>query len=1036
MRSPKLLFLSCAAALAGWAVLPWSAGSDAAAVGHPVAVPAQAPASHAQAGAAQAAVAAARFVPNQGQWHDEVAFGVLGDTTGWLHRDGFTLRLERHEPQPPVGRERAAGPVAQVGCVVRTRFDGTAQSVDVGEPLPGTLNFLRGADPKGWRSDVPCYASVQLRAVQPGIDVVFRPLPNGEAGAFEYDLLLAPGADVTRFVAHCEGAESLRIDAEGRLCVALAMPDGTVELVQRAPIAWQDGPAGRRPLRVEFRLVGADGYGFVAADLDPSLGATVDPGVVWSTLLGGGSSDSINDLVWRPGVGIWVGGWAGSMDFPTTTGAYRTTGQQDGYVARLDEAGSTLVYGTYLGGSLVDEVRSLDIGPGLQPTVVGFTHSLDFPITPGAYQSNYAGASLVVDVGDAFVTHLTATGGGVLGSTYLGGMFDEIAEAVVVDAAGNACVAGWTASGNFPTTPGSWQPALGGPLTLQTDGFLARIAPNGASALYCTYAGGQLPDQLLALALDPVSGDVIAAGWSVSSNFPVTGNAYRTTNAGSLDMVVLRLNAAGNAPVFSTYLGGVGEDLVNCVKLANDGSVWLGGLSNSSNFPTTVGAPQRVRGGADDAVISRLNAAGSALVYSTLFGGSGSEQVRGLAIDGTDLLVVGETTGGIVMTPQAFQASFGGGGLDGFAAHYTGSGAQLAYSSYFGGANGDVLDSVVLANGGLAVLGGWSFSADFPVTAGVFQTQLRGIEDGVLLKLDLLSDLGDGLELTSGSEGGVRAIGSGEHELLVVAAANRTGRELQLEAMRILFAGRGDAPSFVQRVRVFLDPPGQPGTRGRLVAGPFPLLADDQEISVPLQDVQVPAGGSVTLRVVVDVVLDAMFGTVELACAAVDASAWTLRASGAGTGPAVRVLGTGRVAGPVLLGGALPGDADGDGGYSVFDLRQQCARLGETERLFDTDGDGVLTTDDVDFTRAAMLGRPTLVSCPLVVRRGEWFTVQGVFPTEGVVEATLGGRSPSFGRLTPRELTLRVDATQTLGLQGLQVTVDGRLVVARTVQVQ
>lgn len=1018
-----LLLLICAAATAASAALCWPEPSRRQL---PVA-----PTPAAAAAAAAATVALPRFVPNVGQWSDEVAFGVIGDAVGWLHRDGFTLQVERRSPR--------AGdrPAEQVGCIVRTRFAGAgAVEVSAGERLPGVYHFLRGSDPSGWHHDVPAHATARLCEVQPGIDVVFRALPAGVAGPFEYDLLLAPGADLGAFAARCEGIDSLRIAADGSLRLQVSLPDEVVELVQQPPIAWQDGPDGRRPVRVAFRRIGADGYGFSAPDLDSALATTVDPGVVWSTYLGGGASDSVNDLVWRPGQGLWLGGWAGSLDFPTTPGAYRTTGRQDGFLARLDENGTNLVYGTYLGGSLGDEVRSLELGPGLQPTVVGFTRSLDFPVTPGAYQANYAGASLVVDVGDAFVTHLDAAGAALVGSTYLGGMFDEVAEGVVVDAAGNACVAGWTSSPNLPTTPGAWQPGLNGPVTLQTDGFVARIAANGTAAIYCTYVGGSLPDQLLDIALVPGGNDVVVGGWSVSPNYPTTGTAYRTSNSGSLEMVVTRLNATGSGPVFSTYLGGIREDLVNAVAVASDSSVWLGGVSDSANFPTSVNAPQPAHGGGDDGVLCHLNASGSALLFSTRFGGPGDDSVRGVAIDGGNVMVVGQTTGGIPVTAGAEQPTFGGGSLDGFAAYYTGGGAVLDYASYFGGTHDEVLDSVVLANSGLAMLGGWSFSSDFPVTSGTFQTQRRGVEDGVVVNFDLLSNLGDGLSLTgAGAEGSVSFVGEGEHDALVVVATNRSLRELQIEAVRVLIAGKGAAPALVTQVRLLADSGEAPET-ARLVAGPVAVVADDEELLLSMRDVRIPVGGSVTLRLVVDLAAGSAPGTVELACAIVDGNAWTVRAAGAGAGPTVRVLGTGRVDGTVLVVGNLPGDVDGDGDRTVFDVRKLCSRVGTDATLFDTDGDGVVTRGDALLTSRLVLGLPAVLSCPTVLQRGQWFTVQGAFPVGKVVEAVLGGRSPTLGTVTPREVTLRVGGDQQVGVQELRIVVDGLDGFVATVQVQ
>ncbi|MEO6594944.1 MAG: hypothetical protein ABIP94_09355, partial [Planctomycetota bacterium] len=325
--------------------------------------------SHALVGAALGQL---KFVPNRGQWHDAVRFTALGDTIGWLHDDGFTLRFERWTRpaqesgipgsefpagEIPAGEIPAGGAPAsmertQSGCVVRTRFASASVPTFVtGAEVPGLHHFFLGNDAARWHSDIPGFATVCMQGVLPGIDVLFRPLPDGCRGPFEYDLMLAPGADLSRFEAICEGVSSLHIDASSRLVARIPTPDGDSELIQDAPIAWQDTPQGRRPLHVHFRLIGEHSYGFAADDLDPELSATVDPGVIWGTFLGGGATDSVRALRWRPGRGIWVGGWAGSTDLPTTMGAYRVTGGADAFLARLTDTGS-LVFASYLGGAL------------------------------------------------------------------------------------------------------------------------------------------------------------------------------------------------------------------------------------------------------------------------------------------------------------------------------------------------------------------------------------------------------------------------------------------------------------------------------------------------------------------------------------------------------------------------------------------------------------------------------------------------------------------------------------------------------------
>ena len=983
---------------------------------------------------AAGALAATRFVPNRGQWADAVRFATLGANAAWLHDDGFTVRFERQARRVDSRQLAREGRSPASGGILRTRFAGSAEAVVGDAPLPGVYHFLCG-DRCRWARDVPAFGCVTMRRVLPGIDVLFRDVEGGGA-VFEYDLLLDRGADLDAFVARCEGASALRIDAAGQLNITLPTPHGPVELVQHRPIAWQQTAAGRRPLAVEFRLVGDLGYGFIAVDLDPRWPTVVDPGVAWSTFLGGGASDSVNDLDWVPGTAIWVAGWAGSLDFPTTTGAWQATGERDGFVARLDENGNALHYATYFGGSDFDEVRGIDLGPGLTPTIVGVTASTDLPVSNNALQPAYGGANPIVPIGDAFVARLSANGDALLSSTYLGGAFDEVAEAVAVDSQGHAHVVGWTSSGNFPTTAGSWQPAFGGPLTLQTDGFVARIAPDAQSASYSTFVGSSHNDQLFDVALDAASGDVVVIGWSSSPSFPTTPLAYRTSNAGTVDMVITRLQAGGAGPVWSTFLGGIGEDIANGVALGANGTVWIGGWSDSTNYPVTSGAPQPVLSGEEDGVVTQLSAGGTSLVFSTFLGGPDGDQVRDIAVDGADVMVVGEGGAGFPLTFDAAQATFGGGLLDGFVTWYTNSGSTVSYSSYAGGSSWDDVFAAVELSGGLAVFGGWSFAADFPVTGGALQTQLLGAEDGVVMMLDLLADLAGGLAISAPAGSGSRYAQSGVQEVLSIDAENTSSRTLTVDAVRVFVAGRGFTPSQVRDLEVWLDDPATLGVMDVRLGGPVTPAIDDAEVEITLTGLHIAAGTTARLGVFADLIGDDSQGTVEVVCAVVGPDAFDLRAFGAGNGPTAHVVGGGRAAGPTFVTGALPGDDDGDGLFSVFDLRRMCVRLGAFDPLVDADGDQRITLADVAITHNAVLGIPSLVHAPAVAPRAAWLTIHGVFPVSGSIDASLGGRSLLLGCLSPRELTLFVDATQSTGTQDLIVYVDGKVVVAGQVLVQ
>lgn len=985
-----------------------------------------------------AALAQTRFVENRGQWDDAVRFAVLGRSVGWLHDDGFTVRFARELPNAaaddPIQRD-APRPRTLTGAIVRTRFSGRARATDAGAVVAGKLHFLRGREPGGHHTNVPTFAGATLRGVQPGIDVVFRSVPESEF-AFAYDLALAPGADLAAFEATCDGADQLFVDRDGRLHVCTTTPHGPVELTQEPPVAWQTTANGRRPLTVEFEVRGPRTYGFCAPELDPALATVVDPGVAWSSYLGGGATDRIQDVAWQPGVGIWLAGWAGSVDFPTTVGAFQTTGERDAFLAKIDEAGTTLQFATYFGGSEGEEARAIALGPGQSPTIVGFTASSDLPITPGAYQATFGGAGPIVPIGDAFVTRLSAAGDAVLASTYLGGFVDEAAEGVAVDSAGTIYVVGATSSPDLPTTPGSWQPALGGPVTGQNDGFVAKFAADLTSATYVTYVGGTLQDQLLDVAIDPATGEAAAVGWSIAANFPTTPFAYRTSSAGSVEMVALRLTSDGSTAVFSSYLGGINEEAATGCALGDDGSLWLCGWTDSVNYPISAGAPQSTPAGEEDGVLTRLSADGSALLFSTYVAGTDFDHARDVAVDGDEVVVVGEAGPGLPLTPTAHQGSFAGGTLDAFLCYYTNQGAVLEYATYAGGSGSDAFGAVEIDNG-LIVAGGWSYAADFPVTTGALQGQLLGVEDGVVMVVDLLTDLAGGLQVGSGSGAGDRRLAeAGEYELLASVVTNTTSRRLAIEGVRVLFAGSGAAPQQVSDLRVYLDDPALSGERDMLVAGPVAVVLDDAELEVALQGAELLPGGTATLRFVVDFEPALAGGAVEVACATVDPSAWTLRAFGAGAGPVVNVVGNGRSTGPVLVAGGLPGDVDGDLEWSVLDLRGLCSALGSAAGLLDTDGDQVITLSDVDNVCDGALGRAAVAIVPASGVAGEWLTLRGVFPTGVTVEAVLGGRALTLGRVTPRELTVRVDPALPPGPHDLLLTIGGRTLAAQSLIVQ
>ncbi|TYP74496.1 SBBP repeat-containing protein [Paenibacillus methanolicus] len=321
-------------------------------------------------------------------------------------------------------------------------------------------------------------------------------------------------------------------------------------------------------------------------------------------------------------------------------------------------------------------------------------------------------------------------------STYLGGTDFDQGHAIAVDSAGNVYVTGDTGSADFPVTPGAFDTTLGG----TTDVFVTKFDPTGTALVYSTYLGGSgTGDQGFGIAVD-ASGHAYVTGAAQSADFPVTPGAFQTDFGGGIDGFVTKLNPAGTALVYSTYLGGGGSDIGRGIAVDASGNAYMTGETTSADFPVTPGAFQTMIGGGSDAFVAKLNPAGTALVYSTYLGGSGGDFGRGgIAIDASGSAYVAGTTqsANFPVTPGCVQPLFGG-VQDAFAAKLNPLGTGLVYSTYLGGTSSDSGESIAIDASGNAYVTGQTFSADFPVTAGAFDTTFEPTNMAYITKVNAL----------------------------------------------------------------------------------------------------------------------------------------------------------------------------------------------------------------------------------------------------------------------------------------------------------
>jgi hypothetical protein len=594
------------------------------------------------------------------------------------------------------------------------------------DPLPGTSNYLVGDDPSRWQTGIASYAGVEYRGVYPGIDVVY----HGNQGQLEYDFDVASGANPAAIRLCVEGASSLVLDGQGDLVLHAAGGD----LVEQAPVVYQDVGGLRRPVAGRFVLEGGDQVGFAVGAYDRRLPLVIDPTLSYSTYLGGTRADSGYGIAVDRDGDAYVVGNTFSTDFPTTPGAFQTQagspGAESGFVAKLNPSGTALVYSTYLGSANLANVEGVAVDRNGNAYITGATDSIHFPTTPGAFQKALRGLD------DAFVTELNASGTALVYSTYLGGSSDDFASRIAVDGLGDAYVTGSTDSKDFPTTPGAFQTNPGGPNG--TDAFVTKLNPGGTALVYSTYLGGSSNDGGSGIAVDG-AGDAFVTGVTQSPNFPTTPGAFQRFLRGPESGFVTELNAAGSAPVYSTYLGGSISDEVTSVALDGQGAAYVAGGGYSADFPTTPGAFQRTRPSSrQSGFVAKLNPGGGSLAYSTYLGGTGGgDLAQGLAVDGAgDALVTGLAGSADFPTTADAQQRTLHGGQAGFVTKLNPAGSALIYSTFLGGSNGfDGATAIALDPAGNAYVTGSTTAADFPTTPGAFQTSPRGERDAFVAKL-------------------------------------------------------------------------------------------------------------------------------------------------------------------------------------------------------------------------------------------------------------------------------------------------------------
>jgi uncharacterized protein (TIGR03437 family) len=467
--------------------------------------------------------------------------------------------------------------------------------------------------------------------------------------------------------------------------------------------------------------------------------------IVWATYLGGAGRDIGQAIAVDSQGSVYVAGQTfqgnGTLNnFPVTPGAAFTSqssAQFDAFVAKLNSAGTQLIYSTLLpdgaegGISLaVDASGNAIFGGSTVPSQGAF------PTTPGAYQTT----SVAPTQAHGLIAKLNATGSALVFSTYLGGNSSDVLESVALDAAGNIYAAGYTHSTTFPTTASAY---LSTPPNNENWGFVAKLNPQASALMYSTYIGGNTYDYIYSLGVD-AQGNAVIEGTTASSNFPTTPGAFESTTSVvpwwpnyPLDTernFVARFNSTGAALIYSTIFNGA-----TAVRADSAGDAYV--LAQVGyDFPTTTGASQScMAGGSNDVLVVELSPAGAVTAASYL-GGSIVDTPTALALGGDGSVYVGgsTTSSDFPGTPQPVNGTLLSTALP-FLTHMAIANSSQINSPCMAlvAQNGASFSEGAIAPGELITLRGFGFGPQTGVNntaAASLPTQLSGVQvlfDGV-----------------------------------------------------------------------------------------------------------------------------------------------------------------------------------------------------------------------------------------------------------------------------------------------------------------
>ncbi len=657
------------------------------------------------------------FMPNVGQTADEVLYAAQGPHLQALFlRDAVMFKTDS-----------AHFGVRFLGSNADVKLTGVSRQ-------PGTANFLTGSA-GSWHVNVPTFSALEYRSLYPGVTLRY----TGVISTLKSEFVVEPGGDPGSIRMQYTGHGRVDLSAKGELILT----EGVSVLTEEAPFAYQliDG---RRVVVPAAYLVHGNVIRVSVGGYDPRQTLIIDPIISYSSYFGGSGTTSIQGVAVDSTGEAYIAGWTTSPHLPTE-GAVQAqmVGSTNAFIAKLDLANGTLVYATFLGGSTDDRAMAIAIDKNGEAYVTGVTQSADFPLL-NPMSSNLAAG------GSAFVSKLSASGDSLIYSTFLGGTRYDAASAIAVDSTANAVVVGTTESQDFPILNAVQSSLLGAQNTFVTklssagnleystyygghgsdealavtiDGlgnalftgkttspdwpivntaahgqansanvFVTKFSATGSVVYSSTFGGptATIPVQQGTGIVTDAAGNAYVTGVTSSPAFETTPASLEPSAPGILGLnihsFVLKLDPTANV-IYSTYLGGSGDDLATSIVLDGAANTYIVGCTSSWDFPVVNGV-QATLVGTYNAFVFSTNDTGNAVLLSTYVGGTGSDCATAAALDAFgNIVIVGSTSSLGFPIVDGYQSSPSG-SVNGFVTKISGSTQSVVAAPTFGPAGG------------------------------------------------------------------------------------------------------------------------------------------------------------------------------------------------------------------------------------------------------------------------------------------------------------------------------------------------------------